>query len=103
MSDCWYQVKIIGTHEGKPLELAGTIRARSPESAAFAVLRGEWPNMSDWWSPRVSNGRRGIYFWTDGDTEFPTDHETFDDMATEITDAAVLAKLDGAPMLPFDD
>jgi hypothetical protein len=44
-----------------------------------------------------------VYFMLDAAVDsrlFVTDHESFDDMVTEVSDAAELAALDGHPVLP---
>jgi hypothetical protein len=103
----WYRVVIRGrVNGGKPKTIKTTVRAEDVVWAAYGAVGYEWPDYDtdhDHVRGPGGEGRRVVRFTMtadDAESVFVTEHESFDDMATEITGAAELAALDGHPVLP---
>lgn len=100
----WYDVRIEGELDGKPLVLEGTVKAASEEHAAYEMLRREWPEIVEYvgkWGGCAPCYR----FWPHpgSPSVFYADYHDIEDAATLITDPARLAELDSAACLPEED
>lgn len=102
----WWRVEISGRANGRPKEVKMTLQAEDALWAAYGAVLSEWPDYDgehDYVRGPGAEGRRVVRFTmtaADAESVFVTEHESFDDMATEITGAAELAALDGHPVLP---
>lgn len=104
----WYQVNISGRANGKPRDVKMTVRAEYALWAAYYAVGYEWPGMDlehDY--VRGPDGRRVVRFEMNApdfseSRVFVTEHQTFDEMAMEVTGAAELAALEGNPVLPLE-
>jgi hypothetical protein len=104
----WYRVVIRGrVNGGRPKTIEMTLRAEDAVWAAYNAVGYEWYGSDsidhDYVRGPGAEGKRVVHFTmtaADAESVFVTEHESFDDMATEITGAAELAALDGHPVLP---
>lgn len=100
----WYRVEIHGHYGRQPLTVAALVPALDEAYAAMAAVASHWPfEETDYDYIRGPlDGRRVIRFLVGARQQgFVTGYSDFGPMATEIVDAAELARLDGHPMLPF--
>lgn len=102
----WWKVAIRGRIDDRGRDVTATLVADDAVWAAYAAVAGEWPDWEvDHDYTRGPDGRRVVRFRLEAGGErrlFRTDHETFDEMAREITNAAELAALENHPRLPLE-
>ena len=101
MMNNWYKVEIRGRHDGKPLTLTGTVYAPDATAAVLKVVGREFDGAGE--GEDSGHGRHNgkVYFWWEYTMDFNTEHASVEEMATEIVDPAVLARLNGHPELPL--
>lgn len=100
----WFAVAISGRIDDRPRDVSATLRALDEMWAAYQAVAEEWPDYAVDHDYSHAPGRRVIRFLLeDGDERriFRTEHETFAEMAREVTGAAEIARLDGHPVLPL--
>jgi hypothetical protein len=91
---------------GRSKTIEMKLRAEDAVWAAYGAVGMAWPGTDidhDYVRGPGAEGKRVVRFTmtaADAESVFVTEHESFDDMATEITGAAELAALDGHPVLP---
>lgn len=99
----WYDVKIDGRFNDKDRSVETTILAKDESHAAWTAVHREWNGEEvDHMFLRRRDGSLALCFMIGerNGRHYITDHETFEEMATEVTDPARLARLNSDPMLP---
>lgn len=100
----WFRVVIRGRYDSRPHDVVATVTATDATNAAYTAVEEEWPGFEvDHDRPLTIGNGRVIRFKLRAAGEavwhFTTGHSSFEEMATEITDPATLARLDSDPTL----
>ncbi len=99
----WWEIEIRGRYLGQPKRIKTALKDTDATSAVLRAVRDEFdlPSVDDVDSLQVTvNGREVVLFHL-ATNNFVTEHRDYNEMATEITNPARIARLEGAPELPL--
>ncbi len=102
----WWEIEIRGQWRGRQKEIKAVLQDDRMTSAIRRAIRDEFDLPSlDWidYDMTTVRGKQGhfVMFTMETEGNFVTEHRDYREMATEITDPARIALMDGAPELPL--